>query len=484
MLRNRFLLLITFVSGMSVMGVEISAARLVAPYFGTSIFVWTNVIGIVLVALSLGYFIGGKLADKYPTLDAVLAPLLIAGVFFLVVPWIVKPVAQFSTVPFSFSSGTAVIVGGSFVTVLLLFALPLLLLGMVSPYVIKLYQVDKENVGEMAGSVFAIGTLGSILGTFLPTLWLIPTIGTRGSLMLFAGLLVLLSSIGLSRKHFRFAAAVPVVLIPVFVLPHEGISQHPGTIFEDESSYQFMSIDESADGTRYLRTSDGRGVQSIYHPDSAETGHYYYGRFARLPDVFERRPLHVGIIGLAGGSISRALYENYGEDVTVDGVEIDRRIIDVAKEYFELEQPTLTIYNEDGRTFLLDRESEYDIVIVDAYSQQLYIPWTMTTVEFWESVKRSLVDDGIVAINVNASSEDAELLTAITNTMASVFENVYVEKMSEDSWNYMVVASREPVPLSNGSIVYFDASKTVLTDDRAPVEFMTDKMLFDYLSGE
>lgn len=481
-LKNQFLLTVAFVSGMCVMAMEISAARLLAPYFGTSIFVWTNVIGVVLVALSLGYYFGGMLADRHPTLNTILIPMLASGVTFVFIPWAVKPLASIITLSADIVSSTLVVFLGSFFVTIILFAIPLGVLGMVSPFVIKLYEVKKDAVGQMAGSVFAVSTIGSILGTFLPTLLFIPIIGTRATITLFASLLILISVIGLARRRFKFAV-VPVLLIPILGWPPSQMSANHSVIFEDESAYQYFSIDEMEDGTRNLRFNEGTAVQSVYHPDRLETG-YYYDEFAQLPALIDKSPVRVAILGLAGGSISRQIAAEYGDRVHIDGVEIDKKVIEAAKEYFELEQPSMDIYHDDGRLFLEQRKGEYDMVVIDAYSQQIYISWTMTTQEFWRVVSESLTEEGFMVINVNASSDDAPLLTAISNTIASVFEHAYIKKTGrETSWNYMIVAANSEIAVQHAEKIEFDAERPVLTNDWAPVEFMTEKMIFGYLLG-
>lgn len=476
--RNRFLLLIAFTSGMCVMAMEIAAARLIAPYFGTSIFVWTNVIGIVLVALSFGYYIGGKYADRRPELNAILYPMLVAGLIFLAVPWIVKPLASFVTYLIAGTSSATVIFTGSFIMTILLFAFPLMLLGMVSPFVIRLYKVDRDHVGEMAGSVFAVSTLGSILGTFLPTLFFIPTIGTRVTISIFAGALVLLATAGVARGRFKWAMVL-VFLLPIIAWPPAQVSSAPDVIFEDESAYQYISVDHK-DGRYLLRFNEGVGIQSVYDPDSDVTG-MYYDQFAMLPELFQTPALDVAILGLAGGSMSRQMPDH----ARIDGVEIDGKVIETAKQYFDIERPNLTIHEEDARLFIAGKKDAYDLVIVDAYSQQLYIPWTMTTKEFWEDVEASLKEDGLVAINVNAAASDAPLLLAIQHTMASVFDAVYVGRANDYSWNYLIVAGNREIDGKELNLekISLDQDAFVLTDDRAPVEFMTDRMIFDYLAG-
>ncbi len=503
---NRFLLLISFTSGLSIMAMEITASRILAPYFGTSLFVWTNIIGVVLIALSLGYYLGGKYADRHPKLKYLLAPILLSGLIFLIIPWIVKPLAVFVTIAtVKLQTASLVIFIGSFAVTLILFAFPLMLLGMVSPFVIRLFETQKSHLGSVAGSIFAFSTVGSILGTFLPSLWLIPTIGTRMTMTIFAIALILVSGWGLmSKKKVHLALLIILLVIPVATINATSIKLDEDVIFEGESAYQYIQVTESDNGTRFLVFNEGGGLQSVYHPDIYLSGKYYdyYPPLLYLLD--DEGQEQVAIIGLAGGTLSRELNYFFGDEIHVDGIEIDKTVIEIATEYFELEQPNMTIHNQDGHMFLKYTDNKYDLIVIDAYQNQLYIPWTMTTQEFWETVKDSLNEGGIVGININATTLDAELLQAISNTMASVFPHTYVTKVGGAGWNYMVTASDSPIDFDSFSekemndelAVFarkimrdtveqiFDPQKTILTDDRAPVELMTDKMIFDYIVKE
>jgi spermidine synthase len=493
------LLIIAFTSGMSIMAMEISASRLIAPYFGTSLFVWTNIIGVVLVALSIGYYVGGKFSDKHPNLNSLLWLLCSAGAMFSLVPWIAEPIANtIKMTLFNYQAASVLITLGSFLLVMLLFAFPIILLGMVSPYVIKLYAQSTQHLGEQAGTIFAVSTIGSILGTFLPTLWLIPTIGTRWTILSFALLLIAISGIGLYRNR-TYVITVTVVLILFVINPFFQPAQAT-SIYSTESAYQYINVLEIQD-QRFLVFNEGLGIQSRYHPDELFLGSYY-DYFAPLPALFEKEEVSVGIIGLAGGTLSRALYGLYGDRVIIDGVEIDAKVIEIARNHFDLDQPTLTVYNEDGKMFIERQENKYDILVVDAYAQQLYIPWTMTTKEFWEDSKDAMKESGILALNVNTTALDSPLFKTISNTIASVFDYTYAVPLpQEGAYNYIILASPNeidfnalqstnlPYPVNELSeylsahwtAINYDPSIELLTNDRAPIELMTEKMILEHL---
>lgn len=495
---NKFLLLVSFISGMSVMAMEISASRLIAPHYGNTLFVWTNVIGVVLVALSLGYYYGGKLADKKPNIQTLLKPLLLAGIIFLIVPWVINPLANAITKQTITVSSTNLIFTGSLLVMLILFAFPTFLLGMISPFVIKLFETDGKHLGEMAGSVFAISTIGSIIGTFSPTLWLIPTFGTRTTITIFATLLVVLSAYGLVQKKLR-SFLIFFLIFPFVTANTQAFKAHDNTILEDESIYQHIEVKMDKLQNVYLQFNEGSGIQSVYRPAHKLSG-FYYDYF--LPLIYfldDQDTKEIAIIGLAGGTLSTELSHYFGDEIHIDGVEIDQKVIDIAKKYFNIENPQLAIHNLDGHIFLKYNDKKYDLIVIDAYAEQFYIPWNLTTQEFWQTVQNSLKENGIAAINVNAVSMESPLLIAITNTIAKIFPYTYIAKVSGDGgYNHMVYASNSALDLNslpaltkNPELFQFalsisaktevfqhDPNQMILTDDHAPIELMTDDMFF------
>jgi len=501
---NALLLVTNFISGMSIMALEITAARLLAPYFGTSLFVWTNIIGVVLIALSFGYYYGGKYADKNPTLKALYAPMLIAGIVFLIVPWIVKPLSTLITIrAIQFTSSSLLVFVGSFLVTLILFAFPIFLLGMISPFVIRLYKTGSSNLGSAAGTIFAISTLGSILGTFLPTLLLIPTVGSHITINIFATALIVVSIIGLGASKLKFLI-IPLVALPLLSVNAAAVKPAEDVIYETESSYQYLQVQENEKGIRHLVFNEGGGIQSVYNPDSYLSG-YYYDYFLPLLNIpSSSAPKQVAVLGLSGGTISREINHYFGDKVHTDGVEIDKKVIEVAKKYFDLENPNLNVINQDAHIFIRNTENKYDLIIVDAYANQLYIPWNLTTQEFWTDIKSKLTKNGIVTLNVNSTNDDSPLLQSIANTMAKVYPYTYVARVDAGtSWNYFILSSEGEIPLADlpsygqgpdllplanelavsGKRFTHDPSKMILTADRAPVEMMTDAMIFDYVKN-
>jgi spermidine synthase len=494
LIRSRtFILLIAFLSGIAVTAMEISASRIVAPFVGSSSIVWTNVIGVVLAALSIGYYLGGRLAEKRPDLDVLLRIILATGIFFLAVPYFASPVIKGLLAVTPSRSPFAQIFLGSALITTVLFGLPLIVLGMVSPFLIKLYAAAPDSkVGVAAGSISALSTAGSIIGTFLPTLWLIPQFGTRRTILVFACLLVVLALTGLVSKNPKLAC-IGLVILPVFYPHISSIRADSRTLYETESAYQYMQVRQDTRGVRYLMFNQERGVQSFYDPKHVLTG-YYYDYCALLPYLqgyHAGNQFHVLLIGLAGAAITREFKYFFGDDADIDAVEVDPQAIGISKKYFDLDAQRLNVINQDGRTYLNRSSKKYDIVIVDAYQNASFIPWTLTTQEFWRQVKARMEPSGIVAINVNIWYMNP-LVEAVENTQASIFQNVY---RTQVIYNYMLTAANRDLnfkalpglirdagqhPMaarlaSQTARVPYDHNALVLTDDRAPVEFLNSQ---------
>lgn len=492
---ERVLALATFVIGIGVMAVELTASRLLAPYFGASMFVWTSLIVTVLIALSIGYYLGGKAASKGVGTDAVgflccaAATLLVFGMF--VIP-------SFSTaisgVLVGLSSASIALFLGSLAVTMLVFAAPLFLLGVSGPILLKTWS-SLGDVGTISGRYFAVSTVGSIVGTVAPTLILVPTIGARNTIFAVAALFFAVG-LGLARewRRYFFVLAIAIGILP-FTMPQRS----PHDVLEEiESPYQLIRVSEQENGWKYLIFNEGSGIQSVKVPPGQRTG-YYYDYMGIVPMLRPREDgrVHRGlIIGLAGGTVAEryASFVGSRHGIELTGVEVDPAVIDVARRQFDLDATGVKVVNEDGRTFFLHGEEQYDAIIADAYSTQLYIPPHLATREFFALAKTRLVDGGVFVMNVNAPSEESRLLKALMNTAASTYRHVVVMPIPE-SWNHLVFASDEPIDLASladavppgfydvseamrwAREVAYDPRGEVFTDDRAPVEFLTDSMI-------
>jgi spermidine synthase len=369
------------------------------------------------------------------------------------------------------------------------------MLGMVSPFAIRVCSSKLEKVGNTAGSIYSLSTVGSIIGTFIPALMTIPFIGTRKTIILFAFILVLGSAIGLLKSNRKLIGLPLLILIPFFLTAD--IKPAEGLVFEDESIYHYIQVVQEKGMTK-LKLNEGHAVHSVYDPKSIFVGGVW-DYFSVVPLI--NHPKDVLIIGLAGGTISNAYAELY-PNMTIDGVEIDSKIIDVGRKYFNLNEQNVDIYTMDGRIFLQTTEEKYGLIIVDAYRQP-YIPFHLTTKEFFLEAKRHLKKGGINAINVGATSEDSDVLKMVRNTMKSVYKHVY-QVRAKNSLNFVVIGTDADYNMhkinnttSNDNLgiltnyvnkkieeVDFDENILVLTDDKAPVEIFTDKMIYEYGSKE
>jgi predicted membrane-bound spermidine synthase len=495
-----FLFALVFISGMTSLALEMCASRLLGAYFGTSLYIWGVLIGLILIYLTAGYFIGGRLADRYPseqllcifTAAAALATSIVPFISQGILSWSITGIAELSVSIFA----------SSLVGTMLLFAVPVTLLGLVSPFAIRLMTKDVRSSGRDSGSLYAISTAGSILGAFLPVLWLIPTFGVRRTLLIFGALLFAASLWGL-RPRFRPTFAVFLLAL---VIPLGPLKDIPHLIYDQESLYNYIQVTQLPNGTRELILNEGEAIHSIYYPNPNQvlTG-WYWDYFLAAPYFnpgFTPNKLHrVGIIGLAGGTIAHQFTQVYGP-VPIDGVEIDPAIVNVGRRFFNMNEPNLHVYVQDGRTFLETTHAQYDLVAIDAFEQP-YIPFQLTTKEFFATVRAHLSPTGVVALNTGHTTHDYRLVQAFVNTMSQVFPSVYVFNVP-GTFNTEVMATMQPTSvdtfranlaqLDPASVMGQVASEVspvvmqghadggiVFTDDRAPIEQITDQLLLNYI---
>ncbi len=452
---NAYLLLTVFVSGMTTLGVELSASRLLDPFFGNSILIWANLIGLVLIYLSLGYWLGGRWADRDPR-GVTFFQIIAWGAFLVgLIPFFAAPILRWSVAGFAtFDAGILI---GSFLGVLILFSLPMTLLGMASPFAIRLAVTDVSGAGRIAGAVYALSTLGSILGTFLPVLVLIPNIGTRRTFLLFSVTLLCIAIGGLfqhSRRTGLLYLGLPVVLAILLLFGSGGpIKGGKTTLYETESRYNYIQVEKEGEDI-LLRLNEGQGIHSVYTPDDPLVygiwDYFLVAPYFNNPPFPEEAVGSLLLIGAAAGTIPRQYTAAYGP-IPIDGVELDPAISRVGRRFFAMTEPNLTTINQDGRYFLAHTRKQYDVIGVDAYRPP-YIPFQLTTQEFFVESAAHLTERGVVAINAGRSSTDYSLVVALGSTMKSVFPNVYVIDTPDSGYdlgNSLVIATRQPTALAN-----------------------------------
>jgi spermidine synthase len=479
-----------FGAGIGALATEISASRLLAPYFGSSTIVWANLIGIVLAALAVGYWLGGRLADRRPERSLLGFIVLGAAVCVAAIPFVAKPLLDLTVEGLDDASAGAVV--GSFLGVLLLCAPPVVLLGMVSPFAIRLAVSSVETAGAVAGRLYALSTAGSLLGTFLPALLLIPAIGTQRTFLVIAALLALSSCFLLGPRYLVVAAALAALV----AVPPGAVKPEAGLMHEETSYHQYIQVVERPDGRRVLHLNEGVAVHSVWQADSVLTGGVW-DAFLAVPPLLGRPLERVAILGNAAGTTARALGVYYPE-ATVDGVELDPAVSRVGRRYFGMDDnPLLRVHDADARPFLRSTDARFDLIVVDAYHQP-YVPFYLATREFFQLVRDRLAPDGIVALNVAAVPDDDRLVRAIGRTLAAEFPQVL--EWPALRFNTIVLGFADPLDgeelgrrLRSGpsdlaplrellarDAEPLDPSGRPWTDDRAPVEWLTDRMIISY----
>ena len=417
-----FLRILVFTGGFASIGVELTASRLIAPYFGSSTFIWASLIGLTLAFLSLGYFLGGRLADRRPEPEVLYAVAAVAAVAIGLIPFVARPLLTGSLEAFRELDAGAFY--GTLAGTLFLLAPPVTLLGFISPFAIRLQLSEVTSAGKTAGSLYALSTIGSIMGSFVPVLVLIPAIGTAATFVALSLALLAPAVAGLIAVRARtvaLAAAVAAMTIPALAAaapsgirpPDRGILLH-----ERESAYNYIQVVEEG-GRRSLILNEGHAVHSVFDPAEILTGgpwDYFMVASLMVEDKSDPAPRDALLIGLAGGTVARQLTAAYGP-IPIEGVEIDPEIDNVAREYFaldDLDNVDATI--ADGRYALKTSEDNYDLIGVDAYRQP-YIPFQLTSREFFQEVSDHLRPGGVAVVNAGRTSTDFRLVQALGATM-------------------------------------------------------------------
>ncbi|HSO12542.1 MAG TPA: fused MFS/spermidine synthase [Anaerolineales bacterium] len=508
---KRYILFTVFISGMTTLAAELAAGRLIGNVFGTSNIVWASIIGLILIYLTLGYFLGGKWADANP-IPAAMYRVLAWGAFTLgLVPYIAGSVLR--SAANAFDALNIGILGASFAAVLILFIVPITLLGTISPFAIRLLVNDTAHAGQTSGQIYAISTLGSFIGTFLPTLVTIPAIGTTKTFLLFSLMLLFVALAGLGKfagrkEMFKYLWMPALIAVIAVLAANQTVKNNVGQVYETESAYNYIQVKQQGDFT-LLRLNEGQGVHSVYNPNTLQ----YDGpwdQFLASPYFYENRSpsdiKRVAIVGLAAGTTARQMNAVYG-DIPIDGFELDPKIVEVGQKYFGMMMPNLNIIIGDGRLNLERSEHKYDIIAVDAYRPP-YIPPHMTTQEFFKIVASHLTDDGVLTINSASIPGDRRLINGLATTMATVFPSIYTVDIP-GSLNTMIFATKQETKAENFAANLYALSNdpsinpllihtmqvtfaglktdyettTVFTDDHAPIEWIVNDMVMRFIIG-
>jgi spermidine synthase len=487
---------LVFVVGAASLGAEIAAARLLAPYFGASTIVWANTIGVVLVALSTGYWLGGRYADRHPHLRGLCFLVLAASVLIAAVPFAARPFLGFSVDAFDTVSVSGF--AGSLFGVLVLVAVPVTLLGAASPWAVRLAVSDPEHSGEVVGRLYAISTAGSLLGTMVAALLLIPLLGTQRTFLVFALALALVAALGLGWRFVLVPAALALAIsAPVGTIKAADTGK---VLYEAETVHQYARVVERPDGSRVLELNEGQAVHSLYRPGSYLTGDYWDGHLY-LPFAARRSPpARIAILGNAGGTVARA-FGHFFPRTAVDAVEIDAELTDLGQRFLDLRNRRMRVFAEDARPWLERSTGGYDTIMVDAYRQP-YIPFYLATREFFELTRDRLAPGGLVIVNVGHPEGSDELERVLGRTMAAAFPRVLRHPI--EPTNTLLIAGegpfgaarllrnlsalpaalRAPARLAAINLAPRLPGGEVYTDDRAPVEWLVDSSLLEYANDE
>ena len=500
-----------FFSGMSLMAVELGASRLLAPYFSSSQIVWTIIIGTIMIALALGNIFGGRDADKHPDPDRLYRRIIVAAVWIGAIPLFGKYAIILISGLLIFTVNTGFLVVAAFVACAVVFVFPLFLLGTVTPSLVKYTTDSLEENGRIVGQLGAANTIGSIIGTFVPTFISIPTVGTSVTFFIFSGILLAITIVYFvsSKIPLRQVKRLPIG-IAIFVV--SCIFGHNASFafwendltYEGESVYNYLQVYEG-DSKIYLSTNVLFGVQSVYQKDGKLTGMYYDYAMASayMAGVNENeRSLNALILGMGTGTFATQC-SRYFDNMEFTGVEIDDKITTLARTYFDLDED-IDVVTYDGRAYLNASEEKYDIIMVDAY-QDITIPFQMSSAEFFSLVKSHLNENGVMVVNMNMRTGDAGSINeALTDTISSVFGSVYTVDVSSSS-NRELFASDNPGFISrmnsnisseddealhalmesvSANLEYREGGDNILTDDKAPVELLGMRAIDNIIRDE
>ncbi len=513
-LKNKYYLYLTeFFAGMSVMAVELGASRLLAPYFSSSQIVWTIIIGTIMIAMALGNVWGGKSADRNPDPDKLYGRILISAVWIAAIPFLGKYIILGISGLLILTVNQNFLIWAAFLACMVIFVFPLFLLGTVTPSLVK-YTVDSlDDSGRIVGTLGAFNTIGSIIGTFVPTFVTIPAVGTAITFLLFAGILLALGLVyfisagfGSSKKKRALCAGSLLCYLLCFGLGAGSrfAFWENGLLFEGESIYNYLQVKDEGDRV-ILSTNVLFGVQSILMKEDSLTGMYYdYALAAPVMGGLAEKDggASVLVLGMGTGTFAGQCRRYFG-DVTVEGVEIDRKITDLAERYFALPED-IEVVTYDGRAYLNAVKEKYDVIMVDAY-QDITIPFQMSSVEFFTLVKEHLKEDGVMVVNMNMHTEkEGNINQYLSDTIAEVFPHVYtvnvpattnrelfaftedslletfperVEALQDEELRALMARAEE-------NMIPYEAGGYLLTDDKAPVELLGMRVIDELISDE
>ncbi|MBT1164130.1 fused MFS/spermidine synthase [Bifidobacterium felsineum] len=502
------------------MAAELGASRLLAPYFSSSQIVWTIIIGTIMIALALGAVFGGRWADKDPNPDKLYMRIMVAAVWIALIPLVGKYLILIISGLLIVTVSTNFLIIAAFISCAIIFVPPLFLLGTVTAGLNKFATTSLEDNASVVGRLSACNTIGSILGTFLPTFVTIPAVGTFVSFLIFSGALLLIPLIYfISIKAHRVACAVSaaVFVVTSCVSPLTGFAfWETNLAYEGESIYNYLQVKNLSDRT-ILSTNVLFGVQSVTMKEPGLTGMYYDTALA-APALADKADSAL-ILGMGTGTYARQLKQYYPK-MNITGVEIDRKITNLAGRYFS-EPSDVPVSTYDGRAWLAASHDSYDVIMVDAY-QDITIPFQMSSTEFFSMVREHLNPGGVMVVNMNMVSDgEGSINEALSGTIASVFgagnmltadvpnttnRELFAKKPADNQSTSDMkqiaqadsLRQRTYARTSSSELEWYmeevagrftavsepDSSSTILTDDKAPVEVLGMRAIDQIIAQE
>ena len=503
-----FLRIIVFVSGLCSMAIEMTASRMLQNFFSATNIIWACIIGSILIYLSVGNWIGGKIVEKAPDRKSLSVLIILSGISTCVIPLLSRPLLLKSAI--ALNEQRFIYLFFLFFLLLCILSIPMLILGMINPISIYFYNQAGNPFGNSIGSILSSSTLGSFAGTFIPVFFLIPQFGTSRALIIIG---FLLAAVGIGgwiyteSEYKRFLILI-VLIFPAseFFLISPKVKNSSNQIFEKESMYNYIEIVEDH-GFSLLKINEGQAIQSIYHPKQVN----YYGPWEQIltapflvnyPVEFASMQ-NAAILGLAGGTAAMQLKQIF-PNVFIDGYEIDPDIIDAARKHMGLKENVAAIHLADGRIGISQSKKRYDVIMVDAYRPP-YIAPSMCTYEFFQVISKKLSDSGVLVINIGRSGTSRYLLESLATTAGSVFPSLCVvdipntmnsilfasnKQLSYDNLlkNYSDLSSVDDVPellietlsVALGNFQEKPENKGLfLSDDSVPVDRITNQIIFN-----
>ncbi len=423
---NKIIVFTVFICGATLMSLEILAGRALSPNYGNTIFVWGSIIGTFLMSLGFGYYFGGKLADKRPNKRVLSYLLIITAILVFIIPYITKPLLRLiDTLPNSIAP---------LIAVMIIYFLPSLLHGFVSPFAIKVSTKNLAEIGRMSGKLYAWATIGSVFGTFITTFVLIIFLPIN-TIYYFLGIILLLTAFLLSARNYLIIVIIIIIFIGTCFIPNQSASEKNKISAEEkvdiivttiESPYGQVKV-RDFNGVRSLYIDGGAMMQVNLEDESQLVQGWQYVGCMEFPFMQKSDIKDVLSMGLGAGLHQRMAHDKY--DIRLDAVELNKSIVDVAEKYFQVQQTdTFKIWINDARVFLNDSSNKYDLIVIDVFqyspSEGYKIPFHLTTQEFFKLVENHLNPGGILAMNFAADSKDI-FFRSEYETINSVFKNIY-----------------------------------------------------------